>query len=363
MNRMTVLYHLDAAKSEIEARAQALAIEQSVEMPLEAIDDDAVRHEVVGRVLSVQEGQAGGFDVRLGLALGTLRPDIGQLVNMLFGNSSILDHVRLVDAEFPKELLANYSGPRFGINGLRQLLGARHRALTATAIKPLGLSADRLAELCRRFAEGGIDVIKDDHGMGNQDYAPFAKRVAACQKAVAGTSTLYAPHLTGTPRSVAEQIRVAKGEGVGMVMMSPMLLGMPVVQEMVAEHLTVPVLAHPAMAGAARIAPPLLLGKLFRLIGADAIVYPNHGGRFGYSPATCRELAGAAKAEWGGLSKAFPVPAGGMTLERVPEMLAFYGNDVMLLIGGALLLAKDALVEKTQEFVAAVAAHSRKEGS
>ncbi len=40
--------------------------------------------------------------------------------------------------------------------------------------------------------------------------------------------------------------------------------------------------AHPAMGGAARIAPPLLLGKLFRMFGADVTIFPNHGGRFSY---------------------------------------------------------------------------------
>ena len=42
-------------------------------------------------------------------------------------------------------------------------------------------------------------------------------------------------------------------------------------------------MAHPALAGVARIAPALLIGKLFRLFGADLPVFPNHGGRFGYS--------------------------------------------------------------------------------
>ena len=51
---------------------------------------------------------------------------------------------------------------------------------------------------------------------------------------------------------------------------------------------------------------------------------------------------------------ALPVPAGGMTVERVPEMVAGYGNDTMLLIGGGLLSAKDRLLERSREFVAAV---------
>ncbi len=49
-----------------------------------------------------------------------------------------------------------------------------------------------------------------------------------------------------------------------------------------------------------------------------------------------------------------PVPAGGMTTDRVPEMLDFYGADVMLLIGGALLDAREHLTEATAAFVAKV---------
>src|SRR4029077_18999968 len=108
----------------------------------------------------------------------------------------------------------------------------------------------------------------------------------------------------------------------------PALAGMPAFPELVDRDLDVPVLAHPAMGGAARIAPPLLIGKLFRLLGADAVVFPNHGGRFGYSPAPGRALARAALAHWHGMRPAVPVPAGGMTLERVPEMLDFYGRDI-----------------------------------
>ena len=51
---------------------------------------------------------------------------------------------------------------------------------------------------------------------------------------------------------------------------------------------------------------------------------------------------------------ALPVPAGGMTVERVPEMLADYGRDAMLLIGGGLLSAKGKLAERSRQFVAAV---------
>ena len=63
-------------------------------------------------------------------------------------------------------------------------------------------------------------------------------------------------------------------------------------------------LAHPTLAGAARIAPPCLFGKLFRMLGADAVVFPNHGGRFGYSPETCRAIAQARLEQHDGLRPA-----------------------------------------------------------
>jgi ribulose-bisphosphate carboxylase large chain len=120
-----------------------------------------------------------------------------------------------------------------------------------------------------------------------------------------------------------------------------------------------PVLAHPAYAGAARVAPPLLLGKLFRLFGADAVIFPHSGGRFAYTSADCAGIAAAGRDAWHGLRPLLPVPAGGMSVERVAEIVAFYGRDVMLLIGGSLLQAGDALPERAREFVATVAAQGR----
>jgi NAD(P)-dependent dehydrogenase (short-subunit alcohol dehydrogenase family) len=49
-------------------------------------------------------------------------------------------------------------------------------------------------------------------------------------------------------------------------------------QALVREHSDLAFLAHPSLAGA-RMAPVALLGRLFRALGADAVIFPNHGGR------------------------------------------------------------------------------------
>jgi ribulose-bisphosphate carboxylase large chain len=261
--------------------------------------------------------------------------------------------------QLPASLDSLLAGPRFGIEGLRAAVGAARRPLLCTALKPMGLSAAELAQRCFTFARAGIDVIKDDHGLCDHDFCPFQERVRACLEAVeraaerSGRRALYAPNLIGTPARIQEQAAFCRDLGVGAVVMTPMVHGLPTFFDLVQE-LGLPVLAHPAFAGAQRIAPPALLGTLFRAYGADAVIYPHNGGRFSLSEACCRELARRLREPDGPRRSALPVPAGGIRADRAGEVAAFYGRDVMLLIGGSLYLAGDELLERTRAFVAQV---------
>lgn len=357
---VTAVYRVRESAAAIDARARAIAIEQSVEMPLEAIDDPFVLSEIVGRVEDVSEAGPGLFDVRIALATATTGLEAGQLLNMLFGNTSIHDDIDLIDVDVPDELAVVFGGPRAGLAGLRARAGAAGRAMTCSALKPQGLPPRDLAALAGRIARGGVDFIKDDHGLADQAYSRFADRAGACAEAVAaaGGRTRYVPSLSGNLDQLRQQVDVAVTAGIDTVLIAPMVVGLPALTALVRENPTLAFMAHPAMAGAGRIAPSVLLGKLFRLFGADATIFPNHGGRFGYSPATCRDLARAALGDWRGMKPCVPVPAGGMTTDRVPEMLDFYGRDVMLLIGGGLLAARERLTAETAAFVAAVADHA-----
>ena len=365
--RFYATYRLQAGARDIAARARALALEQSIEMPLDAVGDAFVREHIVARVESIDPSPvaAGGFDVRLALALRTTGREAGQLLNMLFGNCSLQPDVELLDLEPSSELLESMPGPRFGIDGWRRALGleegAGARALTCTALKPQGLGPEALAGLAALFAGAGVDVIKDDHGIADQDYAPFARRVAAVQRAVERAAAqrpvpgrvLYAPTLSGGPARLAEQLRVVRGEGVCAVLVCPMIMGVPTLVELVRAEAGVPIIAHPAFAGNGRIAPALLLGRLFRWFGADATIFPNFGGRFSYDVGICRAIARLAREPQAGIKAALPVPAGGMSVERVDEMLHEYGSDVMLLIGGNLLAGPSSTGESVQARAAA----------
>ena len=227
---------------------------------------------------------------------------------MVFGNTSLHADVVLLDVDIPAELAAAFGGPRHGIDGLRRRVGAFGRALTCSALKPQGVPPARLAQLAEQFARGGIDFIKDDHGLADQAYSPFAERVAARDRRAASATHALCAQPVRRSRCDAPPDRHRaharhrhshgraddRGLGDGR-------------RPWCGEYPDVAFFAHPTMGGAARIAPDLLIGKLFRLLGADAVIFPNHGGRFGYTPETCRRLADQARA---GVGRHSPQRAG-----------------------------------------------------
>jgi len=367
---LRVTYHVTApTPSDLDARVESLLLEQTVELPRAALRDKFVLENIVGRLASIQALGADKHAVTIDFPISATGNDPAQFLNVLFGNSSIQEHVALADFQLPsaKEWPGRertLPGPRFGTAGLRKILGIQGRALTSTALKPIGLTTERLALLCGLFAHAGIDIIKDDHGLANQSFHPFTDRVRACQKAVieayqkTGRQSIYVPNLIGSPSVVLEQLKFAQDEGVGAVMIAPMLLGLPFMAEIVAKHAKVPIIGHPSFGGATRIAPELLYGKLFPLYGADATIFANFGGRFSYSRETCRRLANALTApSEPGLIPTLPMPAGGIKYQNVADVLAFYGSEVILLIGGGLYEAGDdsALAARAIEFVCHVA--------
>jgi ribulose-bisphosphate carboxylase large chain len=362
-DHLTAVYRIRADADSIEARARTIAVEQSVEMPVAAIGDARVLREVVGRVTAIRDLGGGVHEARVALAVETVGTDAGQLLNMLFGNTSIHDDVTLAAIELPPSLAAVFGGPRHGVAGLARRVGATGRALTCSALKPQGMGAADLAALAFRLASGGLDYVKDDHGLADQTAAPYAARVAAVAAAVrrasaaTGHPTRYLPNVSGSLDAVRRQVAIARDHGLDTLLIAPMIVGLPTFQAIVAESPDMAFVAHPAMAGAARIAPEALLGTLFRVLGADGVIFPNVGGRFGYSAATCRAIAATARAALPGIAASLPVPAGGMTRARIPEILDFYGADAMLLVGGDLLSAGAAMAAEARAFQATVAGY------
>lgn len=364
-DRFQVTYHVFADAEAVESIATGIALEQTVELPAKLVPDGAVRDQIVGQIEQIERSRDDRYSaVTLSYAVETAGTGTTQLLNVVFGNTSMLHGIQVARLELPDSLLKQYPGPQFGQTGLRQLLNVPERPLICTALKPMGLSPEALADLAYRLALGGLDLIKDDHGLANQPFCPYEERVERCAEAVAranretGLHCLYLPNVTAPHDELMDRALFAKQVGAGGLMVSYGLNGFDSLRLLAEDdRLGLPVLAHPALSGSFvtsasnGIGHYVLYGQLMRLLGADASIFVSFGGRFAYSQAQCSAVVAGCTDSLGSFKPIFPVPGGGMTLERIPELREFYGRDVIFLVAGGLYGYGDDLTETARQFV------------
>ncbi len=366
MSGIVATYRIQCAPDDVDRIARWIAIEQTVEVP-EALVDEAI----IGKVRTIEpapgrpsENSANAFDIAMEFREDLAAGHLPQLVNLVYGNVSLRHGVRLIGLELPDSLLARFAGPRFGVAGLRELIDVRDRPLLATVLKPRGLSATEFARIAGEFAEGGGDLVKDDHNLVGPGPEEFEARVQRCQEAVTaanvrnGRRCLYVPFLHAPAEELDRQAAFCVGQGVRGVMVAPMVLGLDTVRALGRKH-GLFLLGHPTLTGGLvgpehGIARGLLYGTLARLAGIDISVFVNAGGRFAWTPAQCRDIADHLRAPLGALKAAWPCPAGGMTFDHLEPMIREFGPDTVLLVGGALLTAEPTVREGTRKYQAEI---------
>lgn len=360
--RFVITYVLTGLEQEALAKAKDICVEQTVEFPSHLIPAGMIQDYIVGQIESF-EPWGPSYKVRISYANETAAGELTQLLNVIFGNISIKPGIRVECIELSPFLLKGYKGPRFGREGLRRMLNVQQRPLLFTALKPMGLSSAELGELAYKFALGGIDVIKDDHGLTDQCFAPFEERIFYCAAAVekanreTGNHSIYVANITTSADKINVRARQAKEAGVGGIMVAPGLTGFDSMRQLAEDDkIGLPIFSHPAFIGSYvtngqnGFSHQALFGQLMRLAGADAVIYPNFGGRFSFSQEECESIVEGTLMNMGSIKSSFPAPGGGMSMERVPEMHRVYGNDVMFLIGGGLFQHGPDIVENCRYF-------------
>lgn len=348
-----------------EQLADAIRVEQTIEFPFD-LAPSWIQRDVVASAEGITAVGDGVHDVVISYDPRTVAGELPQLLNVLWGNVSMFPGVKLIGLELPDSFTKTFSGPRFGVPGLRDLLQAPSRALVSTALKPMGLSAAELGEMAYTLAAAGFDTIKDDHSLANQPWAPWRERVQVIADAVAkandehGTHCLYAPSIHLPANQLHEAAMEAKKMGATALLLLPGISGFDTMRAIAEDDdIGLPVMGHPSMLGSLAIPErsgihhSIVFGTLMRLAGADITIFPNFGGRFSFSEDECLSIDRAATEPLGSLAASWVSPAGGMTVERVPEMLEFYGPDTACLIGGA--LHRGDLASNARAMVAAIA--------
>ncbi|MCE5300062.1 MAG: RuBisCO large subunit C-terminal-like domain-containing protein [Spirochaetia bacterium] len=361
--RFSVTYSFDASSlSEAQKKAFGICVEQTIEFPYGLVKDNYIKKYITGRILSIKKVK-NRYLAELSYPESTTSYELTQFLNVMFGNTSIQKGVRVESFSLSGGLKKAFPGPRFGVAGVRKLTGVYGRPFVCSAIKPMGLSPKALAALAYKFAMGGVDFIKDDHGLSNQPFSPFKERVLRVSEAVrkankeTGLQCLYAPNVTAGSSSTMERALFAKRAGAGALVISPGLCGFASTLEISKNvKINLPILSHPAMLGSftscsgSGISHYALYGLITRLCGADAAIFPNYGGRFSFSKDECRSIISGCSCNFGGLKSVFMAPGGGMTIDKMAETRMFYGDDSIFLMGGGLFSSGPDLVENCKKF-------------
>ena len=323
--------------------AHAIRVEQTIEFPFD-LAPEWIQQQVVGQVESID-----GHHVTISYSPGVAGGGMTQLLNVLWGNVSLFPGVRITALRLPDSYLDSFRGPRFGVSGLRRLLDAPAGPLICTAVKPMGTSSQDLGKMAASIAAAGFHIIKDDHGLADQPWARWKERVRVIADHVneaneqAATNALYMPSLNVPADRIHDAAHEAKSIGARALLVLPGVSGFDAMRTLADDDsLALPIMAHPSFLGSNVVNPDqgidhgVLFGTLMRIAGADISIFPNYGGRFSFSPKECARIQDKCRAPLGKIAPSWPSPGGGMTLDRLTELTDFYGEDVALLIGGAL---------------------------
>ena len=87
-------------------------------------------------IVNLREGDLRSHVIQIAYPWENFGAQLPMLLTTVFGNISMMGDIKLIDLSFPRELAEQLPGPKFGINGIRELLGVPERPLLNNMIKP-----------------------------------------------------------------------------------------------------------------------------------------------------------------------------------------------------------------------------------
>jgi ribulose-bisphosphate carboxylase large chain len=357
---LTAIYEVDGPEMQARARAERMCLDQTIEGDADLLTP-SLRAKIAGRLQNVQPLSGGRYAATIRYAGDLLGGECSDLLNLLFGTSSLRSDVRVLSFTLTKGLLSSWRGPRYGMNGLRQAVGVSNRPLVCAVLKPLGRSPNELAELATQFVLGGVDLIKDDQGLLDQPFCPFHERVARCAEAIATGSTqrgrpcLYFAHVSGALDSMRQRAAQAKRLGATGLLVAPGLTGFDALRALVLdETLTLPIASHPSFLGTCLsrngLAPAVAYGLLPRLGGADMTIYPSFDAGYLMSKDDCVSVAVSCRQSWDHILPTMPSVGGRMGPDRIGELTTLLGQDVVFVLGSRIQQDQRGVVAAIEEF-------------
>jgi ribulose-bisphosphate carboxylase large chain len=289
-----------------------------------------------------------------------------QLLSGIAGNifgMKALKNLRLIDVSLPPAYLKHFTGPHFGMDGIRKMMKVEGRPLTGAVPKPkIGFTAKEHAEVGYETWMGGFDFVKDDENLTSTPFNRFDDRVKFMTKLrdkaekETGDKKSAFLNITADTETMKKRADLLAEYGWNYAMIDVVVAGTASVMTMrdYCSDLGLAIHAHRAMHASfdrnrKHGMTMYFLAKLMRMIGVSQI---HTGTAVGKLTGTKKEsllLADLLREksikavdhmcldqDWGTIKNAFPVSSGGLHPGLVPDVLDIYGCELVLLVSGGI---------------------------
>lgn len=297
------------------------------------------------------------------------------------GGMKMLKGIRMFDVRFPEKMVKAFPGPRFGIEGVREMLEhddkQRKMPILGTVPKPkVGRTAEEQAELAHRLwtaGDGTYDFIKDDENLTGLFFNKFEDRcrlVHEVQRELegkGGKKKLYLCNLTHSNfDTMLERANLIKETGGRCLMIDVVTTGIAAVHTMRLKNPGLIIHAHRAMhafitreSGSGITGQGILngfsvsmltLAKIYRLLGVDSIHTGSPKAKmedYGESEEIMRNMTSdeakpnqkfhSLGQKWFATKKVWPTASGGLHPGVMDTVVAKLGSDCYIQMGGGVL--------------------------
>ena len=340
-------FHVDPLNQPIEVIAGGVAAESSVGTWTELSTEKPYMKKHAAKVYSFN-----GNEIKIAYPIdlfegGNMPNILSSIAGNVFGLEDI-ENLRLNDIHFPKEIVKSFRGPRYGIQGVREITGIRDRPLVGTIIKPkLGLVTTDHAQVAYEAWRGGCDVVKDDENLSSQNFNPFEDRVVQTLEArdraesETGEKKVYLINVTADVEEMRRRAQYVEDHGGRYMMIDILTTGWSSLQTMRDEGFNLVLHAHRAGHAAytrSRVhgINMVVLARVARLIGVDQLHVGTAVGKMAETEEEVKDNIAACKEPMYGVRPVLPVASGGLHPGMVPKLIDIFGDDTVIQAGGGI---------------------------
>ncbi len=340
-------FHVEPIGIPLDEAAGGVAAESSIGTWTELTTEKPYIRELQAKVFSIE-----GNEVKVAYPMGLFEPgNMPNILSSVSGNVFGLDalrRLRLNDIRLPRKLVKSFRGPKYGIEGVRGLLGVEDRPLVGTIIKPkLGLRTRDHAEVAYKAWFGGCDIVKDDENLSSQAFNAFEGRVSETlegrdrAESETGEKKVYMVNVTAETEEMLRRAEYVEDHGGRYIMVDILTCGWSALQTV--RNRGFDLVLHAHRAGHAAFTRLVdhgvnmrVIAKVARTIGVDQLHVGTAVGKMSETREEVKDNIGALTEPMYGLRKVLPVASGGLHPGLVPELVNIFGMDFVVQAGGGI---------------------------